>query len=637
MKKSSFYIGLTVQIFVFSIVIFITTILLSSYVFTQYSKDLYKNQVENKIKDISTMSSLQFDSSDLDQLINFEDFKKDEYEKVKNEMLDLKSKIQYIKYAVIVRKIDDENAFSIIDTSREPQDINNDGKISPETEGIILLGDSSNDIKIKNDLSMFEGFMRTSVSSIIHKDEMGSFIRVYSPIGKFHNYLLITDIYSDIKNEKDENLFDIIQNTGLISLFVVILFCAIYSFILVLPIKKLLKISEKIKNDDYKTINLSPLYGEMSKLGDYINYFSDKIKNLKEKEEETNIIISKKKKIIETTNKQLQQKNHDLNNTIITLNRINKIVEELISIKDTDKLMESVLLYIIEILNAEKCFIIKNDENKSFSVLASLNTKNIHEEQELKFTEIPCLKTVFETMNYTNIHEKGTFISEEFENALVFPLIIENDINGLLFIMNKKSDKEEKIHFTETDESTVRTLSKLVSAVWESITLFEMATVDSMSKLYVRRYFEKSLEEELKYANKENYDLHLIMMDIDNLQKYNNKYGRVNGDKIIEKVAEIIKFEVGSDILTGRYGGDKFVSLVSNNDIEFTLNLAEKIRDKVSNSKINIDEENTDNFTISIGIASFTKNSKTAEQLLRDSEIALYKSKQDGKNKVKVF
>ena len=62
----------------------------------------------------------------------------------------------------------------------------------------------------------------------------------------------------------------------------------------------------------------------------------------------------------------------------------------------------------------------------------------------------------------------------------------------------------QKIHFTETDESTVRTLSKLVSAVWESITLFEMATVDSMSKLYVRRYFEKSLEEELKYANKEN-------------------------------------------------------------------------------------------------------------------------------------
>ena len=149
MKKASFYIGLTVQIFVFSIVIFITTILLSSYIFTQYSKDLYKNQVENKIKDISTMSSLQFDSSDLDKLSNFEDFKKAEYEKVKNEMLDLKSKIEYIKYAVIIRKIDDENAFSIIDTSKEPQDINNDGQISPETEGIILLGDSSNDIKIK--------------------------------------------------------------------------------------------------------------------------------------------------------------------------------------------------------------------------------------------------------------------------------------------------------------------------------------------------------------------------------------------------------------------------------------------------------------------------------------------------------
>lgn len=646
MKKSSFYIGLTVQLFILSITIFITTILISSYIFHQYSNDIYETEIRNKVKDLTLVASLDFKAEDLDELSIFSDVEKYEYSIIKDKILKLKKNLNYIKYISVVKKINSNKAISIVDSSTEPKDINNDGKIEPKTEGLILLGDNSNEIPLLTENGMGEGFNQHNISRITHKNDIGSWIRVYSPIDNSKKYLLLSDIYINKKENKADNFIDVIQNAGIMSIFVVILFVVFYSFTLILPIKKILKTSSEIKKGNFVKLELSPLYGEISKLSDSINYISNELKNSHENAEITKQLIEKKKDIIETTNKQIQQKNYELNSTILTLNRINEIVEELISIKETDNLMESVLHSTIEIINAEKGFIIKHDEDKSFHVLSLLNTTNIQDEQELKFNEIDCLKKVFETMNYTNIHDAGKFISEEFKNALVFPLIIENEIDGLLFIMNKKSkDGKEIIHFNDSDESTVRTLSKLVSAVWESIKLFEMATIDTISKLYVRRYFEKNLDQEIKYSLKDDSEMILLMIDIDNLQKYNNKYGRSSGDKIIEKTAEIIKSISGEDYLTARYGGDKFVILMIEKTKEESMELAEKIRDSISNVELELDnientqENNTvkEKITVSIGISSFLKNAKTAEQFLRNSEIALYKAKQTGKNKVAIL
>lgn len=646
MKKSSFYIGLTVQLFILSTIIFITTILISSYIFHQYSNDIYETEIRNKVKDLTLVASLDFKAEDLDELATFSDIEKYEYSIIKDKILKLKKNLDYIKYISVVKKINSNKAISIIDSSTEPKDINNDGKIDPKTEGLILLGDNSNEIPLLTENGMGEGFNQHNISRITHKNDIGSWIRVYSPIDNSKKYLLLSDIYINKKENKADNFIDVIQNAGIMSIFVVILFVVFYSFTLILPIKKILKTSSEIKKGNFVKLELSPLYGEISKLSDSINYISNELKNSHESAEITKQLIEKKKDIIETTNKQIQQKNYELNSTILTLNRINEIVEELISIKETDNLMESVLSSTIEIINAEKGFIIKHDEDKAFHVLSLLNTTNIQDEQELKFNEIDCLKKVFETMNYTNIHEEGKFISEEFKNALVFPLIIENEIDGLLFIMNKKSkDGKEIIHFNDSDESTVRTLSKLVSAVWESIKLFEMATIDTISKLYVRRYFEKNLDQEIKYSLKDDSEMILLMIDIDNLQKYNNKYGRSSGDKIIEKTAEIIKSISGEDYLTARYGGDKFVILMIEKTKEESIELAEKIRDSISTFELELDiientqENNTvkEKVTVSIGISSFLKNAKTAEQFLRNSEIALYKAKQNGKNKVAIL
>lgn len=645
MKKSSFYIGLRVQLFILSTIIFLTTILISSYIFHKYSNDIYENEIKNKVKDLTLVSSLEFKDEDLNELLDFSDIEKPEYSITKNKLLNLKKNVDYIKYISIVKKIDSNKAISLIDSSTEPKDINNDGTILPETEGLILLGDMSNEISLSIENGMTEGFKENNISKIKHKNDIGSWIRVYSPIDKSNKYLLLTDIYTNKKEINEDNFIDVIQNAGIMSIFVVVLFVVFYSFTLILPIKKILKTSAEIQKGNFVRLELSPLYGEISKLSDSINYISNELQNSQENSEATKKLIEKKKEIIETTNKQIQQKNYELNSTIMTLNRINEIVEELISIKETDNLMESVLRSTIEIINAEKGFIIKHDEDKKFHVLSLLNTTNIQDEQELKFNEIDCLKKVFETMNYTNIHEEGKFISEEFKNALVFPLIIENEIDGLLFIMNKKSkDGKEVIHFNESDESTVRTLSKLVSAVWESIKLFEMATIDTISKLYVRRYFEKNLDQEIKYSLKDDFEMILLMIDIDNLQKYNNKYGRSSGDKIIEKTAEIIKNIAGEDFLTARYGGDKFVILMLEKTKDDAKELAEKIREQISNFELELDiTEGNENIivkekvTVSIGISSFIKNAKTAEQFLRNSEIALYKAKQNGKNKVSIL
>ncbi|MFN8576863.1 MAG: GAF domain-containing protein [Candidatus Sericytochromatia bacterium] len=259
------------------------------------------------------------------------------------------------------------------------------------------------------------------------------------------------------------------------------------------------KIKNKIKNikkgsftEDLKS---TWLYGEIGELVENVNDMSHELKKYYDKEEINKDEFVEKQKVMELANQQIKSKNYQLNDTIVTLNSINVLVEELISIKDTKELMETVLPSTIKLVNASKGFIIEFlPEENYFQVMTSVNMEKINDGDKITFNDGVYLKKVFETRNYVNVDKISKIKDEGFETALIFPLMVEKEVKGVMYILNKKSEKENEKYFIESDESTVRTLSKLVAAVWESIHLFELASIDSLSKLYVRRYFEKVLK-----------------------------------------------------------------------------------------------------------------------------------------------
>ena len=160
--------------------------------------------------------------------------------------------------------------------------------------------------------------------------------------------------------------------------------------------------------------------------------------------------------------------------------------------------------------------------------------------------------------------------------------------------------------------------------------LSKLAMTDSLTGLYNRYYLFKRLEEEIKRAKRYNHPLCMIIFDIDNFKQINDKYGHDVGDAVLSMVARVLKRNIRETDIAGRFGGEEFVIVCPETDIENGHLVAEKVREAIS--QINFGDFKV---TVSIGLSCFS--GETAEQLLKKADIALYRAKNSGKNRVEVY
>jgi len=161
-----------------------------------------------------------------------------------------------------------------------------------------------------------------------------------------------------------------------------------------------------------------------------------------------------------------------------------------------------------------------------------------------------------------------------------------------------------------------------------------LASTDSMTKLYNRRYFIQTAKHIFDLTKRENKDLSLIMIDIDKFKNVNDTYGHNIGDKVIISLAnELIKQHRVSDIVS-RFGGEEFVMLLPNTSLENASFLAQNIRHNIENLSIKINN-NILKFTISLGVSQIDlENETNIEVALKRADEALYEAKNSGRNKV---
>ena len=165
-----------------------------------------------------------------------------------------------------------------------------------------------------------------------------------------------------------------------------------------------------------------------------------------------------------------------------------------------------------------------------------------------------------------------------------------------------------------------------------------ISTVDSLTNLANRRYFDDALQRELLRAQRNKMPISLILLDIDFFKQYNDEYGHVAGDNCLRLISTVLQENVKRPgDMAARYGGEEFCIIMPETDQKGVVNLAEQLKVEVESLKIpHAKSMIATHVTISMGTATTIPGLQmTTNMLINAADKALYTAKKDGRNRIR--
>lgn len=255
---------------------------------------------------------------------------------------------------------------------------------------------------------------------------------------------------------------------------------------------------------------------------------------------------------------------------------------------------------------------------------------------------------------------------------LTIPLkTMSNRTLGVLQLLNAKDDRGETIPFSEDVVMLIEALASQASVAMENhllldeqealkkqlerevdtrteelkealtklseahIILKELNTMDAVTGIRNRQYFDEVLDQEWRRARRQGYDISLLLLDIDHFKRVNDTYGHLAGDECLASVAKEVDemFNRPSDVVA-RYGGEEFAVVLPYVSEDNALRLAEQLRELIEGTTYEADGHKL-GVTISIGVATVTPDEENAPRdLIGWADQVLYEAKSTGRNKV---
>jgi diguanylate cyclase (GGDEF)-like protein len=166
----------------------------------------------------------------------------------------------------------------------------------------------------------------------------------------------------------------------------------------------------------------------------------------------------------------------------------------------------------------------------------------------------------------------------------------------------------------------------------------QLSNRDEMTGLANYRSCHETLEKETERAKRYNRPLTIMMIDIDDFKGCNDTYGHLAGDAAMMQIAGLIKKQTRTSDVVARYGGEEFMVILPETTIEEASFVAERIRQAIEAHPF-VSEEGAPmaSLTVTIGLSSLPERASTKKDLIRTADIAMYKGKTSGKNKVVIF
>ncbi|HYU33796.1 MAG TPA: diguanylate cyclase [Thermoanaerobaculia bacterium] len=165
-------------------------------------------------------------------------------------------------------------------------------------------------------------------------------------------------------------------------------------------------------------------------------------------------------------------------------------------------------------------------------------------------------------------------------------------------------------------------------------TLRHQSIRDPLTGLFNRRYFEESLEREVRRARRRSMPLGVIMLDLDRFKVVNDNFGHEAGDVLLRGLGELLRRNVRGEDVACRWGGEEFALLLPEATLEVARGRAEELRAIVKDLKVHYQDRVLGPLTISLGVAVFPDQGLSGQSVLRAADAALYQSKAAGRDRV---
>ncbi|SRR5579884_695931 len=214
---------------------------------------------------------------------------------------------------------------------------------------------------------------------------------------------------------------------------------------------------------------------------------------------------------------------------------------------------------------------------------------------------------------------------------LCVPLAAQGQMIGVLTLDAPRAiDADERRLATAAAEQLALALANLRL----QDTLRTQSIRDPLTGLFNRRYLEVSLERELARATRRVQPLAVLMLDLDHFKQFNDSHGHDAGDALLVQFAVVLRRCIRSEDIACRYGGEEFTVILLDTDTAAALQRAEQIRHATAALAVEHREQPLGPVTVSIGVAVFPQDARTAEDLLQRADAALYRAKELGRNRV---
>jgi diguanylate cyclase (GGDEF)-like protein len=211
-----------------------------------------------------------------------------------------------------------------------------------------------------------------------------------------------------------------------------------------------------------------------------------------------------------------------------------------------------------------------------------------------------------------------------------FPLHLQAEAGGAMVVARSQEP------FASEDDDLLEALASQAARCVERAQLYTAAITDGLTGLYVSRYFRHRLKEELRTAERYRRKLSVVMVDIDFFKKVNDTYGHQAGDDVLRVVARCLQDTVREGIdIAARYGGEEFALILPETNLEGAGALAERLRRLIEKQRVHVGGDIIQ-VTTSCGVATSPDHGNLPETLVERADQALYRAKENGRNRVEI-
>lgn len=217
-------------------------------------------------------------------------------------------------------------------------------------------------------------------------------------------------------------------------------------------------------------------------------------------------------------------------------------------------------------------------------------------------------------------------------SLMAAPLISRNRTIG---VMEAVSNDPEKI-FTRKDLEFFKRMAGVAAIAIENSILYEQAIKDPLTDLFIRRYFEETLETEIDRSKRYNRPISLVLFDLDHFKKINDTYGHAIGDDVLKVTSRLLMKNCRSTDAPCRFGGEEFIVLLPETDCNQAMIFAERFRRDLEAEVIQKDSLKLQ-ITVSGGISCARGDDLDPYRLFQQADSSLYASKNAGRNRITIF